>query len=939
MIRVKNGKSRQMAKAKSSAGKTKTVKVAVKRKPLVKKQAAKKQVAKKQATKKQATKKQATRKQVVKKPASKKVSPQKTAAKKPAVKKQITKKQATKKPATKKVLAKKLDDKKTAAKKLARRKVAVKKTATIETPKSKTNTNKISSANNRLTLASLRAHVDDVEKRLKRADSLTRSSIKSLKSSYAVLAEKSGNGGKDLDAHIEALSDRLTQMIETTRKDVAHDLKIVLNDPRLETIGNALAKANKRLNAAEANQAEAINAINAHIARLASAFDEQLKQEKQERQQAEQKIYGRIDNVEEESAKAIRTIGDKFVSVSDELQNRISGIKQELAEDLLERHVGFQEEFEETKQDIYARLEKLEINNSERKSESAIKEAGSFGLGNMPANPDSPDNNVQVAPPIPVISPESPNVDMEHIAPNPYAPAPEIASYTNKQNEALSENSSATIGNETEEKTEIKEYVPQEYVEQKAQDLHASANSFAPQTPAYLAGQAVGQTVMQADYPAFENNTNTPVNTLENTAEAQANVYDFTPPPMPDQFATGQSGTEVQTTQFEPSMESVRPGVAPKSEEEKSKSVLSSPVLRVGMLTGFALIGLFAAKTIAPKFLGQEENTAPAMTQNANNEIVTPDMSAGNDTISPPPAQTVAPVGDYTKGQLAPVLDGEKSGEKKLTLQKAAISGNPIAQFQLGLSHLEAGRTAEAVRLIRLSANQGQPAAQYRLAKLYEAGIGVKVNHKTAKSLLEKSAKAGNRIAMHDLGHYYYTGADGSSPDLVKAVGWFTQAAERGVLDSQYNLGMLYHGGSGVERSLEEAYFWYSVAGMQGDKEAAMNAKNLEAEIDKEKLKKAKARVKAFTPKPVNNAANGIFNNLPWIIEAPKTAKKADQSSIKQAQKYLGKLGYDVGAPDGAMGPKTRQAIIRFETANGLPATGRVSAELLQRLALASGKA
>ena len=190
---------------------------------------------------------------------------------------------------------------------------------------------------------------------------------------------------------------------------------------------------------------------------------------------------------------------------------------------------------------------------------------------------------------------------------------------------------------------------------------------------------------------------------------------------------------------------------------------------------------------------------------------------------------------------------------------------------------------------------------------------------------------------MHDLGHYYATGADGSSPDLQQAVKWFSMAAERGVLDSQFNLAVLYQGGSGVQLSLKEAYVWYAIAGAQGDKIATQRSEAVARELSEDDLAKAKSRVKAFAPKPVNNIANGVFKNLPWVSQKEAFARPSANTGIKGAQQMLASLGYPVGAPDGSLGPNTRNAIISFERANGLPETGRVNAVLIERLQLAAG--
>lgn len=51
--------------------------------------------------------------------------------------------------------------------------------------------------------------------------------------------------------------------------------------------------------------------------------------------------------------------------------------------------------------------------------------------------------------------------------------------------------------------------------------------------------------------------------------------------------------------------------------------------------------------------------------------------------------------------------------------------------------------------------------------------------------------------------------------------------------------------------------------------------------------------------------------------------------SVQQA---LAKLGFYRGRIDGAAGPGTREAIIRFERRNGMPATGVISSRLLRAL-------
>ena len=59
------------------------------------------------------------------------------------------------------------------------------------------------------------------------------------------------------------------------------------------------------------------------------------------------------------------------------------------------------------------------------------------------------------------------------------------------------------------------------------------------------------------------------------------------------------------------------------------------------------------------------------------------------------------------------------------------------------------------------------------------------------------------------------------------------------------------------------------------------------------------------------------------------------QRKIQTAQLLLAELGYDPGRPDGTLGPKTRAAIIQFQTQAGMTPDGQVSDALLIQLSKA----
>ena len=57
---------------------------------------------------------------------------------------------------------------------------------------------------------------------------------------------------------------------------------------------------------------------------------------------------------------------------------------------------------------------------------------------------------------------------------------------------------------------------------------------------------------------------------------------------------------------------------------------------------------------------------------------------------------------------------------------------------------------------------------------------------------------------------------------------------------------------------------------------------------------------------------------------APSQTTAGAAMSMREAQERLNGLGYNVGTPDGAAGPKTAKALREFQQAQGLPVTGKL---------------
>ena len=89
------------------------------------------------------------------------------------------------------------------------------------------------------------------------------------------------------------------------------------------------------------------------------------------------------------------------------------------------------------------------------------------------------------------------------------------------------------------------------------------------------------------------------------------------------------------------------------------------------------------------------------------------------------------------------------------------------------------------------------------------------------------AAERGNAEAQYNLGLCYEKG-DGVEENYYQAVYWYKKAAERGYIDAQFNLGVCYDYGKGVEQDYVQAAYWYKKAAEQGDAMAKEALQTLE---------------------------------------------------------------------------------------------------------------
>ena len=154
---------------------------------------------------------------------------------------------------------------------------------------------------------------------------------------------------------------------------------------------------------------------------------------------------------------------------------------------------------------------------------------------------------------------------------------------------------------------------------------------------------------------------------------------------------------------------------------------------------------------------------------------------------------------------------------KKLTFLLALtflflFSGSVFGDdYQDGLDADKRYDYKEAVRLYRLSAEQGDAEAQSNLGFMYANGQGVPQNYK-------------------------------------EAVKWYRLSAEQGYLLAQIDLGVMYEKGQGVPQDYVSAHMWSNLAGINGDKDAVKNRDIIEKRMSKQQIEKAQDMARNWKP-------------------------------------------------------------------------------------------
>lgn len=265
----------------------------------------------------------------------------------------------------------------------------------------------------------------------------------------------------------------------------------------------------------------------------------------------------------------------------------------------------------------------------------------------------------------------------------------------------------------------------------------------------------------------------------------------------------------------------------------------------------------------------------------------------------------------------------EKNPEKAVTyLRRAAELGYAKAQNNLAWRHCKNYRGVsrnpdEAVKWFTKAAEQGYANAQTYLGILYWEGAwkGYPKNAARAADWFLKAAKQGDVMAQACLGDIYRKG-EGEPQNDTKAAEWFEQAAKADIRPTdcedeeeadraerdnhaikcaQYDLGLMYQTGKGVDKNLAEARRLYTKAAEQGHTIAQRNLgfMYLKGEGGAGSAEKA---AECFQSAAKNNDVVAIK----MLGDMYRTGKGVPQSNKEAEQRYtqIADAGPYHGAPD-----------------------------------------
>lgn len=758
--------------------------------------------------------------------------------------------------------------------------------------------------------ALVEAVVARLGERLEAAESRTSEALRELGTSFQALdqrlgAVESANPATGVQERLDSLAATLTQKMEAARLEMAAKLResadgrfdrmerklgemaahVQAAEQRsaqaIERMGREIVGVadafNRRVHAAESRNASAIEQVGGEVARIAASVEHKLNRADSVQAQALEKLGGEIARITEKLAERIGSAERRNALAIDDVGEQVARVTERLNQ----RH-------ERSSQELVDRIRQSEertlrmLEEAREKIDSRLSEA----QRKLEAAPPPP---APAAAPAPAPARSAPPA----VSPFDDSYFSQAASFSTVEDEddAFDEPPAPTRS------FDVAEFPAAEPEEPAfAHDDYAIADGFEPEAPRYQVEPEV------SDFAPAQPTRPMSTRDIIEQARAAARAAAAT---------EGKGGGKAKAAKKDKAAKSsgsLFSGFGGFS-TKKSKARLGATVTTAFVV--FAAAGALGAGVGGLLLLNTEDtNTSPSRVaqaiagRKADVEVNGPEA----DTTPGAPRAAVA----LTTGKVVPA---------QVEAPAAPPTTEAKSLFEDAVRKIESGDRS-GVELLKRAANGGYPAAQFYLSKMYEGGKnGVKVDMAEARRWSERAAHGGDPRAMHNLALYYFKG-EGGPRNSTTAASWFRKAADMGLVDSQFNLAQLYESGLGVSQNPAEAYKWYVIAGRAGDSTARGRATALRTQLTAEAQQTADRSALAFRPQTQVQAS------------LPSAAPAAANANLGLAQRVLSQLGYYQGPRDGVSSPALRMAIAAYQRDQGLPATGSVDGETLNRLAV-----
>jgi hypothetical protein len=213
-----------------------------------------------------------------------------------------------------------------------------------------------------------------------------------------------------------------------------------------------------------------------------------------------------------------------------------------------------------------------------------------------------------------------------------------------------------------------------------------------------------------------------------------------------------------------------------------------------------------------------------------------------------------------------------------LTPEEAAEANQHFKQMgddeEVGVQLFDNKEYTHAFEPLQRAALGGQPKAQCCLASCYRNGLGVSKDAVKAVEWYRKAAEQGIAEAQFWLGVHYSQGLDAAegarwypNQGLGAAEGarWYRKAAEQGHAGAQNNLGNCYAYGSGVPKDCVEALKWLALSSIQDPSRSILLPEPLQVttpdqNAEAQRLVRAFRKRKAVEP---GDSVNAVIDSNP----------------------------------------------------------------------------